>query len=268
MPLTHAARDSVVASLKHDFTDLKHAAEATLGRTVDCVVIENPEGVNINTLLTIRDAMKAVGFLIDIPDIGAFPFRWGNAVQQAYALNACEGRHLPASCDLDDDFVTLVLDYGPDSLEVNVIDMPAINSDIRYRIEHAALGQKSADTYGRTKYSTVFNNELDRVTSEQFSPTILPYNDKNWKPPLQSLQAVIFCGDASPLGFDDLRSLLVQYVHKSSRLSGLRAGWLRDRIDPSYVTAFGAARRAKHMADEPHLYQPFSTLRLDSHEEL
>ena len=257
-----------MSSLQPDFTNLKHAAEARLGRAVDYVVVENPDDVNVNTLWTVRKAMEVVGLLTYIPDIGALQFPWRNAVQQAYALNTCEGRHLPAGCDLDDDFVALVLDYSPDALEINVVDMPAINSEIRYRAEHAALGQKSADSYGRKRYSRILYNELDRVISEQFSSTGLSYDKSDWKPSVQSLQTVIFCGDASPTGFDDLRSSLVEYIHNSSRLSGLRAGWLRDRINPSYVTAFGAARRAKNMQDEPYHYQPFYIRRPWEHEEL
>ena len=205
--------------------------------------------------------MEVVGLLTYIPDIGALQFRWGNAVQQAYGLDTCEGRHLPAGCDLDDDFVALVLDYSPDALEINVVDMPTINSEIRYHAEHAALGQNSAVTYGQIKYLTLLNNELDRVISEEFSSIIHPYDDTKWKPSVQSLQAIIFCGDASPIGFDNLRSSLVEYVHSSSQLSGLHAGWLRDGINPSYVTAFGAARRAKRMQDEPYHYQPFNIRR-------
>ena len=166
MLFTQFTRDSVVSSLQPDFTNLKHAAEARLGRAVDYVVVANPEDVNTNTLLTVRRAMEVVGLLTYIPDIGALQFRWGNAVHQAYALDTCEGRHLPASCDLDDDFVALVLDYSPDALEINVVDMPTINSEIRYHAEHAALGQNSAVTYGQKQYSTFLNNELDRVISE------------------------------------------------------------------------------------------------------
>ena len=53
---TERKRVSIFRSLRQDFSVLKVAAEAKLGRAVDYVVMTNPDNIDADTLLAIRDA--------------------------------------------------------------------------------------------------------------------------------------------------------------------------------------------------------------------
>lgn len=72
-----------------------------------------------------------------------------------------------------------------------------------------------------------------------------------WKLLRSDFYAVIVAGDASPAGFDHLRSVLRQYF------SGLPPSWLKDSIDPKAVSTIGAAVRARDMVENPKVFKPY-----------
>ena len=72
--------------------------------------------------MLIQELHSVAGLRTDIPTVGPIPLSWGNAIQQAYELDTCKGRNLPADCNVDLDYVVLVLAYNSGQYTPSIID--------------------------------------------------------------------------------------------------------------------------------------------------
>lgn len=234
--------------------------------------MSTPEYSDTNSILNFRNAAQAAGLSDYVPRIGAYEFPWSNAIQQAYELDTCHGRGLPDDCNFEDDVVVLVLTYNMGYLELALVDVPEppLSSTLRARLTLSGFGEASSSGFGSEYHIATIREQLTIFIWSNMIAEVLPYRHKDWKPSVGSLNAVILCGDATRSGFGSLRSVVSEVFQDSSRFTGLQREWLKDYLSPVYVPAFGAARRAKHMADEPDEYQVFGVFdnQVQLHDEL
>lgn len=101
----------------------------------------------------------------------------------------------------------------------------------------------------RCPYSDIVGQKINSFITENFAEEdTLQNNEHRYVPLRAQVRAVVLTGEASPQGFDCIRTVL-RKVSKS-----LGDGKLRDTIEPSYVAAVGAARRARDIIDQPKLF--------------
>ena len=106
--------------------------------------------------------------------------------------------------------------------------MEPVNSITRYHAENDTLGEDRLKKLGLEDQATALRAELDRVISDQFTPEVLPYSHKEWRPSLLSLKAVILCGDARKDRHNIFESLLSDYFQMhTARFPGLEVGRFR-----------------------------------------
>ena len=97
----------------------------------------------------------------------------------------------------------------------------------------------------RCPYSGVVRQKLNGFISDNFPEKTLQNNDHVHVPQRIDIRAIVLTGEASPQGLDCIRPVL----REISRSLGAAKLW--DMIEPSYVAAVGAARRARDIIDHP-----------------
>lgn len=66
---------------------------------------------------------------------------------------------------------------------------------------------------------------------------------------LQSLRAIILCGEASSTDLERIKDAIVAALPEHEKK-------LRLLLDPQFVTAFGSAQRARHIVQNPKFLTP------------
>ncbi|RAH73253.1 uncharacterized protein BO66DRAFT_464430 [Aspergillus aculeatinus CBS 121060] len=168
----------------------------------------------------------------------------------AYGLDTCRalGISEAADCDLmDETAVILFVDYGLDgrlNLYAGLVgetDVDTDDSELYQRGRHGEFvvvvmaGGKEEDDEGAQKDAV---EDLRRILDGFIQEQILGPGDA------QYLRAIIISGDASEAAIDTLKKALQLAVPEDWR------PLVRDQVDPFWVGAVGAARRAKmHIVD-------------------
>ncbi|KAI9819109.1 MAG: hypothetical protein M1827_007265 [Pycnora praestabilis] len=153
--------------------------------------------------------------------------------------------------------------YGQDELEVVIISVDYNTAFVALSVILTELGEVNIETDGKFQKPSKTQVQQDynslRENLQQLLGTILLQEDSQdnrgfgWKPIRSDIKAVVLSGDASLRGFDSIRNILREVL---SDLDGGEKLWLNDNINPSWVLAIGAAKRARDMQDDPLSFQP------------
>ncbi|CAF9908163.1 MAG: hypothetical protein HETSPECPRED_008004 [Heterodermia speciosa] len=243
-------------STKEIFTEalisIKAEAEQALAREVGCSVIAIPDYFDNSARDAIAAAAVEVAFASSEPKhiIAA-----SEAIRLAYDFGECSGRHIAKGCDLDKEFITLVVDLTPTSLTVMIVNMGKESATVLGHEELPDNGEFCIEPDG-TQGAKQPQSACTRGLEEGLASTIAKLTTLDEAKRTEGLQstpfikdvnAVILIGNASPASHESLSAILIKLLHEHL---GTSEDWFFQVIDPSQVVSIGAARRAKALVDK------------------
>jgi len=213
--------------IRTTFNAIKGAVDIELGEQIRNVVITVPDYVKGDLHEPIMRGAEKAGFFLNRDGVVRKLVRGTKAVLAVYIL--------------EPKFAVLVK-YNEAALTMQLAKKGTVYADTTL----SELGEATV-TRGSTKHY------LDTVKQAIHSwlaaaPKGIP-EDVGYAE--SDIASVVFSGDASPAGFEVLKKASGEVFS----WAGYREGWMKDKIDPLYVAAVGAARRGWEMVDNPIKYK-------------
>ncbi|PQE05075.1 vitamin H transporter protein [Rutstroemia sp. NJR-2017a BVV2] len=227
-------KDSQVNELlAKTFLSIKEATETKLNQQVEILSITYPfcisdQGYRSNLFEAATEVLPGM------KDITQF-WMYFHSIRQAYKLNTAEALGYPAGTNIDhQDSMLLHIDYQDSLLDVAATDILGDFTGVTSSFQIFDFGNgKQAASPAQLE---TFKLRLRKLIDGELAP---PTNAGHLPAQLEDFRYVIFSGTAPQSEFQKLRESIIEAVPEFSDR------FIKDSIDPEWVGAVGAARRAK-----------------------
>lgn len=163
------------------------------------------------------------------------------ALYYAYRLDTCETVSLPQDCDPD--FIhagAVCFDFDGTSLRIWLIEVDEGVMDT-----YGGPGDVNIHESASPKTSNVIHTQLMNLLDQYTAMEDFPgRHSHNYKPHRSDIPIAMISGDPTPDSVDAVRQA-ISSVFPDKELQ------FQDSIAPSEIMAVGAARRARHITDNP-----------------
>ncbi|PQE30190.1 vitamin H transporter protein [Rutstroemia sp. NJR-2017a WRK4] len=215
------------------FLSIKEATEIKLNQQAEIVSIAYPfcisdQGYIVNLIDAAREVLPG------IEDITQF-WKYLHSIRQAYKLKNAEALEYPAGTNTNiQDSMGLHIDYQHGLLDVTATDIVQdfTYSSSSFQIVDFGNGKQAASS----AQLETFKLRLRKLIDGELAP---PANAGHLPAQLEDFRYIIFSGTAPQSEFQKLRESIIEAIPEFSDR------FIKDSIDPEWVGAVGAARRAR-----------------------
>jgi hypothetical protein len=244
----HAKEKDVEELISSTLSEVRKATEKYLGRPVEINSISYPEhfkGVPYVEAIA-WTAIKVYPEIIDVMQVSPYL----NCVRLAYGLNTAEALRYPPGTDIEEtNNLLLHFDYQNEFLEVSIMDV-TVDVDLRvrfFRIDGFGGSERRVSVRSCIRPSLYRPNisqpedladlktRFQALLDEQIA------DNKYSQTQPEDFRFIIFSGEGAPPEFLKISQVIAEVAPEI-------ASRIRLSIDPFWVGAVGAARRAKEFA--------------------